>query len=106
MSNKLVVAILMASLLSPVVSAEGSNKSGKRITYKCHVALQDKSEVVHEFVTVDEEQKEFELGLKGRMVFFADGVSGSKIEKLYECVKMKARFKSSAARDLEAKTPF
>ncbi len=105
MNSKLVLAIVATILASPVAVAE-NDKSSDRIHYKCHVSLQDKSDVVHGFVSVGKTQSEFESGLEGSMVYSADGVTGSEIESVYECAKADNSFKTKEARELEAKTPF
>lgn len=101
MNAKLLLVMLLIMSISPLTLAENV-----RIHYKCHLALLDKSEVIHQFVSTETTQSEFEKGLVGRLVYFADGVSGSAIEIIYQCVKVDQRFTTRRARELEEKTPF
>ena len=106
MKRKLLATMLATWLIIPFSSAQSAVTSKLRISYKCHLALLDQSEVVHGFVSVGKTTREFTEGLKGRLVYFADGVNGSKIEHVYECVTADKNFKTTEARLLEAKTPF
>ena len=98
--------MLAAFLVSPLTLAKNMDKNSARIHYKCYLALNDKSDVVHRFVSAAKTESEFESELQGRMVYYADGVSGSRIESVYECVAADKIFKTKEARELEAITPF
>jgi hypothetical protein len=102
MKRKILLVASALFLSSPLIFAQ----SAERIHYKCHLTLNNKSDVVHLFVTTDKTQSEFEKGLTGQIVYSADGVSGSAIERIYECVKADKIFKNKDARELERITPF
>lgn len=106
MKGKLLCATLMTLLLSPLSIAKSQDKNSERMHYKCHLALSDKSEVVHGVVSVGKTQSEFEAGLPGSIVYSADGVTGSAIETVYQCVQAGQHFQSKRARELQEKTPF
>ncbi|MFT6984469.1 MAG: hypothetical protein ACJAT7_000263 [Psychromonas sp.] len=106
MNSKLLLLMMTMFLVSPFTLAKSLDKNGVRTYYKCYLALNDKSDVVHGFVSVGKTQSEFESELEGRIVYYADGVTGSIIESVYECVAADKLFKSKEARELEAKTPF
>lgn len=106
MNNKLLLLMVATLLVSPFTLAESLDKNSTRTHYKCHLALNDKSDVVHGFVSVGKTQREFEAALQGRIVYYADGVTGSEIARVYECVAADKLFESKEARELEEKTPF
>ena len=106
MKGKLLLAMLTTLLISPLSVAKSLDKNSERTHYKCHLTLSDKSEVVHGFVNAGKTQSEFEQGLPGRIVYSANGVTGSAIETVYQCVEAGKTFKSKRARELQEKTPF
>lgn len=106
MTSKLLAIMFAFWLITPLSNAQSAVVNKLRISYKCHLTLLDQSEVVHGFVSIGKTTQEFIEGLKGRFVYFSDGVNGSKIEEVYECVTADKNFKTTEARLLEAKTPF
>ena len=106
MKNILLFSLLVASLSAPLRAVSNADNNNERIHYKCYVTLSDAREVIHGFVTSGETQSEFEQSLLGRMVFSADGITGSTVKVLHECVQAKQKFTSQKARALEANTPF
>lgn len=106
MNTKILSAMLLTLLLSPLALAKSADRESERKHYRCHLRLSDNSEVIHEFVSVGKTRSEFLQGLAGRMVYSADGVNGSAVENVYQCVTAGQSFKAQRARELEAKTPF
>lgn len=106
MKRKLLSVILSALLIAPLSAAKSTDKNSERIHYRCHLRLSDNSDVVHGFVSAGKTQSEFTQALVGRLVYSADGVTGSAVETVYQCVKAEQRFKSKRARELQEKTPF
>lgn len=94
---KVSVVMLFFSYLTCVAS--------ERTDYRCFVELQDKSLGVHQFVTNERSESEFLNKLPGSMVYFSDGISGSKIVNVKECIKKGQTFESKEARELVKITP-
>lgn len=97
---KLLIAISLL-FLSSLISVQAE----QREHYTCYVLLEDQSKVVHKFVSVDETKSEFLESLPKLTVFAADGVTGSTIDRVYECVTANQRFSSKEARKLVLETP-
>ena len=106
MKGKLLSAMLTTLLMAPLSAAKSVDKNSERNHYRCYLRLSDNSDVVHGFVSARKTPGEFEKELPGRLVYSADGVTGSPIETVYQCVKAGQRFKSKQARELQEKTPF
>lgn len=85
-------------------TASSVHATEQRIDYSCFVKLEDQTLVVHQFVAEGESRKAFIKKLLGKMVYFSDGVSGSKIEDIRECVVTGQSFKSREARKIAEKT--
>ena len=105
MGRKLLVLIMSSLLISPFVMAKKEKRS-ERFHYKCHVSLTNGEKLIHGFVSPEKEKFKFEKGLKGRLVFSQDGVTGDSVDSVYECVKAGKTFTSRDARELEKITPF
>ncbi len=106
MNTKLLITMLTALVLtSPLSHAESADKKSERVHYKCHLRLDDNSEVVHQFVSVGETKAEFQKSLPGSTLYTENG-EDALIETVYHCVTKKQRFKTKQAIELEANTPF
>ncbi|WP_022941664.1 TapY2 family type IVa secretion system protein [Psychromonas hadalis] len=102
MKTKLGLILVVGFALSTSLLA----KESQRIHLKCHLQLEDKSDIVHHFVHTEKEDKPFVESLTARTVFMQDGVTEQKIIQAYECVDIKSTFKSREAVTLEENTPF
>ena len=105
MNSKLVMLVLATFFVSPVVMAKSVDKSSARFHYKCYLTLEDERDVVHGFVSSEDNIQIFQEQLLGEIVFSADGVTGTNIASVYECVTSKQLFTSKEGRTLEANTP-
>ena len=79
--------------------------ASERVHYTCFVTLQDQSKIVHQFVSLEETKKEFLQRLPSRSVYFSNGVSGSTVKSVHECITGKKNFESKEARSIQAITP-
>ncbi len=109
MNAKLLLTMLTALvLISPLSHAKKTDKKSERIHYKCHLRLDDNSEVVHRFVSVGETKAEFQKSLPGSTLYTENG-EDALIETVYHCVTKKQRFGSKTKQAIEldkANTPF
>ena len=104
MKQKLLIMTLTGLIFSPYLFADNTDIQRKHI--KCYLQLEDKSNVVHQFVYSKQPQQDFMGNLVGWKVFQEDGVSFLKIKTVYECAEISNIFKNKQAKELEAVTPF
>ncbi|MCP4324845.1 MAG: hypothetical protein GY951_04620 [Psychromonas sp.] len=103
MKTKLWLLLATGVVFSSVAVAEDKERS----YIKCYLQLDDKSEIVHQFVNSGEgDNKQFIESLAQRGIFMADGVTEKKIQSVYECVELKSNFKNKKAVAVEKNTPF
>ena len=104
--NKMKTKLWLILATSVAFSSATIAQDKVRSHLKCHLLLEDKSEIVHHFVNTGQESKLFIESLTQRSVFMADGVTEQKIDAVYECVELKSHFKNKEAVIIEKNTPF
>ena len=101
MKIKLWLLLVVGGVLSSTAFAQEK----VRTHLKCHLQLQDKTDIIHHFVNTEKDNKRFIDMLTERSVFMSDGVSEQAISLVHECVETKDSFKSEEAITLEKNTP-
>lgn len=102
MKIKIGLILISGLFFSSVNIAQEKN----RTHLKCHLQLEDKSDIVHYFVNTESSNEGFIAGLPELPVFMADGITEQKIVTVYECVETKNNFKGKEAIALEKRTAF
>lgn len=100
MKISLFITAFMAVLCAANVSAKE-----QREHLKCYLQIEDKSQIVKQFVVTDTATKTFISQLIGHSVYLADGVTKKKIIQVYECTDLETKFSGADAAELEKNTP-
>ena len=102
------LAVYMSLLFLAMTShfALGANdRVPQRSTqYKCHLLMQDQSELVNYMMSKDNYAKTLQRKLAGSFIYAKDGVSKRMINKAFECVEAHQDFSSMQARALDEQT--
>lgn len=102
MPTRAIIGVAVSVLFCNTVLAE----TKERQTIKCYLQLEDKSNIVHQFVSTKGADKDFTDGVIGKGVFMADGKSEVAVINVHECVLLNESFKNKTAQKLEKNTPF
>lgn len=104
LNNYILIAAALGSLSSFSCLAAKDRVLERSVQYKCHLTLQDGTELVNYRMSKPNNAKKLTSGLGSGFIYAKNGVTKRGIRKAHECVLATETFRSDKAKALDEQT--